>query len=219
MKKSFLSLFVLATITLTSCKEEIKETQEPIDAAVASEDSNSFKVDTTKSVVEWVGSKPTGKHNGTIALSSGEIFLNNGKIESGNFILDMASITVLDLKPGDGKEDLEAHLKGIEKEEDADHFFNIKKFPEGKFELTSVETAEGKTTMNGNLTLKGITKPVSFPAILTVDGNTLNLSSESFIINRTNWGVNYASKSVFGDLKDKFVNDDIELKVNLTATK
>lgn len=219
MKKSFLSLFVLATITLTSCKEEIKETQEPIEVAVASEDSNSFKVDTAKSVIEWVGSKPTGKHNGTIALSSGEIFLNNGKIESGNFILDMASITVLDLKPGDGKEDLEAHLKGIEKEEDADHFFNIKKFPEGKFELTSVETVEGKTTMNGNLTLKGITKPVSFPAILTVDGNTLNLSSESFMINRTNWGVNYASKSVFGDLKDKFVNDDIELKVNLTATK
>ncbi|MDD2985889.1 YceI family protein [Flavobacterium sp.] len=219
MKKLFLSLFVLAAFTFTSCKEEVKETAEPIDAAVASETSNSFKVDTAKSVVEWVGSKPTGKHNGTIALSSGEIFLNNGKVESGNFIFDMASIQVLDLKPGDGKEDLEAHLKGLEKEEDADHFFNIKKFPEAKFELTSVETVEGKTTMTGNLTIKEITKSVSFPALLTVDGNTLNISSEPFMINRTNWGVNYASKSVFDNLKDKFVNDDIELKVNLTATK
>jgi polyisoprenoid-binding protein YceI len=219
MKKSFLSLFVLAAFTFTSCKEEPKEITEPIDAAVASEDSNSFKVDTDKSVIEWIGSKPTEKHNGTISLASGEIFLNNGKVESGNFTIDMASITVLDLKPGDGKEDLEAHLKGLQKEEDADHFFNTKKFPEAKFELTSVEKVEGKTKMNGNLTIKGISKPVSFPALLTVDGDTLNLSSEAFMINRTEWGVNYASKSIFDNLKDKFVNDDIELKVNLTATK
>lgn len=219
MKKSFLSLFILAAFTFTSCKEEPKEVTEPIDAAVASEESSSFKVDVTKSSIEWIGSKPTENHNGTIALSSGEIFLNNGKVESGNFTIDMASITVLDLKPGDGKEDLEAHLKGTAKEDDADHFFNTKKFPEGKFELTSVETVDGKTTMNGNLTLKDVTKPVSFPAILTIDGDTLNLSSESFKINRTEWGVNYASKSVFDNLKDKFVNDDIELKVNLTASK
>jgi hypothetical protein len=47
----------------------------------------------------------------------------------------------------------------------------------------------------------------------------MTLSTDSFKINRTEWNINYASKSIFDDLKDKFVNDDIELKVNVTATK
>jgi polyisoprenoid-binding protein YceI len=67
--------------------------------------------------------------------------------------------------------------------------------------------------------LKGITKPVKFPATITLDGNKMTLSTDSFKINRTEWNINYASKSIFDDLKDKFVNDDIELKVNVTATK
>ncbi|HBI01928.1 MAG TPA: YceI family protein [Flavobacterium sp.] len=219
MKKIILSLVVLATLSLTSCKNEKAETTEPVDAAVATETASTYKVDATKSTIEWVGSKPAGKHNGTIALSSGELALNNGKVESGKFTIDMNSITVLDLKAGDGKEDLEGHLKGLGKEEDADHFFNTKKFPEGTFEITSVATVDAVTTVSGNLTLKGITKPVSFPATIAVDGDTVMLNSESFKINRTEWSVNYASKSVFDDLKDKFVDDEIELKVSVTATK
>ncbi|WP_415060654.1 YceI family protein [Flavobacterium sp.] len=219
MKKIILSLVVVTTLSLTSCKKEAEST-EPVEAAAeASADANTFKVDATKSSIEWVGTKPAGKHNGTISLSAGELSLNNGKVESGKFTIDMNSITVLDLKAGDGKEDLEGHLKGLGKEEDADHFFNTKKFPEGTFEITSVETVDAKTTVNGNLTLKGITKPVSFPASIAVDGNNLTLSSESFKINRTLWGVNYASKSIFDNLKDKFVDDEIELKVTVTATK
>ena len=219
MKKSILSLFVLATITFVGCKNEKTEAGDAADVAVASEEAVTYNVDSSASMVEWVGSKPSGKHNGTIALSNGELALNNGKVESGKFTIDMNSITVLDLAAGDGKEDLEGHLKGLGKEEDADHFFNTKKFPEGTFEITSVNTVDAVTTVSGNLTLKGITKPVSFPATITVDENTLTLSSESFKIDRTQWNVNYASKSVFDNLKDKFVNDEIELKVSITATK
>ena len=219
MKKIILSLVVLATLSLTSCKNEKAETTEAVDAAVATEEASTYTVDATKSTIEWIGSKPAGKHNGTIALSKGELALNNGKVESGKFTIDMNSITVLDLAAGDGKEDLEGHLKGLGKEEDADHFFNTKKFPEGTFEITSVETVDAVTTVSGNLTLKGITKPVSFPATIAVDGDTVMLNSESFKINRTEWSVNYASKSVFDDLKDKFVDDEIELKVSVTATK
>lgn len=219
MKKIILCLVVLTTLSLTSCKNDKAETSEPVeDAAIATETATTYKLDTTKSTIEWVGSKPTGKHNGTIALSNGELSLNNGKVESGKFTIDMNSITVLDLKAGDGKEDLEGHLKGLGKEEDADHFFNTKKFPEGTFEITSVATVDAVTTVSGNLTLKGITKPVSFPAMILVDGNTVTLNSETFKINRTHWNVNYASKSVFDNLKDKFVEDEIELKVSITAT-
>lgn len=219
MKKTIFSLVVLATLSLTSCKNEKTETTETVDAAVATEEASIYTVDESKSIIEWVGSKPAGKHNGTIALSKGELALNNGKVESGNFTIDMNTITVLDLATGDGKEDLEGHLKGRGKEEDADHFFNTKKFPEGTFEITAVQTIDAVTTVSGNLTLKDITKSVSFPATISVDGDTVMLNSETFIIDRTQWNVNYASKSIFDDLKDKFVNDEIELKVSLTATK
>jgi polyisoprenoid-binding protein YceI len=221
MKKNILSLFLIASVMLTvSCKNDKTETPEVQDeAAVASDSSTPYVVDSAASIIEWVGAKPTGKHNGTIAISNGEVYLNNGKIESGKFTIDMTSITVLDLKAGDGKEDLEGHLKGLGKEEDADHFFNTNKFPEGSFEITAVNTVDAQTTVEGNLTLKGITNPVKFPATITLDGNKMTLSTESFKINRTEWNVNYKSKSIFDDLKDKFVNDDIELTVNVTATK
>lgn len=221
MKKNILSLVLIAATMLTvSCKNDKKETTETTqDAAVATDSASPYVVDASTSIIEWVGSKPAGKHNGTIAISNGELYLNNGKIESGKFTIDMTSITVLDLKAGDGKEDLEGHLKGLGKEEDADHFFNTKKFPEASFEITAVNTVDAQTTVEGNLTLKGITKPVKFPAMITLDGNKMTLSTESFKINRTEWNVNYASKSIFDDLKDKFVDDEIELKVNVTATK
>lgn len=135
------------------------------------------------------------------------------------FVIDMNSIVVTDLVAGDGKEDLEAHLKGTGDKAGEDHFFNATKFPESKFEITGITSIEGKTTVNGNLTIKNITKPVSFPAKVTYEGDTMMLVSEAFMINRTQWNVNYASKSIFDDLKDKFVNDEIELVVKLNATK
>lgn len=220
MKKSILSLFVLATISMNvACKGEKNETEEVGEVATASEESTTYVVDTQNSVIEWIGSKPAGKHNGTINLKSGEVAVKNDSIQSGKFVIDMNSIVVTDLKAGDGKEDLEAHLKGTGDKEDEDHFFNVGKFPEGMFEITTITTENGKTTVNGNLTLKGVTKPVSFSAALAYEGDTMMLTSDSFQINRTHWNVNYASKSIFDDLKDKFVNDEIELVVKLKATK
>jgi polyisoprenoid-binding protein YceI len=220
MKKSILSLFVLATLFLNvACKGEKNETGEAGDVATASVESTTYIVNTETSIIEWIGSKPTGKHNGVINLKSGELAVKNDSIESGMFIIDMNSIVVTDLKIGDGKEDLEGHLKGTGDKEGEDHFFNVGKFPEGTFEISSITSANGKATVNGNLTLKGVTKPVSFSATVTYEGDTMMLTSDSFLINRTQWNVNYASKSIFDDLKDKFVNDDIELVVKLKATK
>jgi polyisoprenoid-binding protein YceI len=220
MKKSILSLFVLATLFLNvACKGEKKEAGEAGDVATASAESTTYIVNTETSIIEWIGSKPSGKHNGVINLKSGELAVKNDSIESGMFIIDMNSIVVTDLKISDGKEDLEGHLKGTGDKEGEDHFFNVGKFPEGIFKISSITSANGKATVNGNLTLKGITKPVNFSAMVTYEGDTMMLTSDTFQINRTNWNVNYASKSIFDDLKDKFVNDEIELVVKLVATK
>lgn len=221
MKKGILSLLVLATLSVVSCKKdkaneaEIKET---VEAPVTSNEAVKFNVDAKASTINWVATKPTGKHTGTIALKNGELYAKDGVIETGKFFIDMTSITVTDLK-GDDKASLEGHLKGLGKESDVDHFFNTKKYPEGVFEITKVTDEAGKKMIEGNLTLKDITKSVKFPATVTVDDKGISIDSDSFTINRTLWNVNYGSKSVFDNLGDKFINDDIELKVSVKATK
>jgi len=220
MKKTVLSLLVLASMsTFVSCKKEATTTGEAIETVDASKSSVVYKVDMENSVVNWKGTKPTGAHTGTIKLMGGEALVNNGKLESGMFVFDMNSILVTDLKPGDGKEDLETHLKGTGEKADQDHFFNVGKYPTGSFEVTKVSEENGKTMITGNLTLKEISKSITIPALTSNDETAITIKSEPFMIDRTEWKVNYASKSVFGDLKDKFVDDNIELVIDVKILK
>ena len=225
MKKIVLSCAVILALTVASCKNNNANAEQAVEqaadqaaaaveqAAAAVMVSGTYTVEPS-SVVEWVGKKPTGQHTGTIGLQSGSLTLDNGKV-TGDFTIDMNSITVTDITEADGKLDLEAHLKGTGKEDGADHFFNVKTYPTGTFKLTSFDGAN----VTGDLTLKGKTKTISFPATLTITDNEVTLESKPFEINRVDFGVNYASKSVFGDLKDKFINDEIELVVKVKAKK
>ena len=225
MKKIVLSCAVILALTVASCKNNNANAEQAVEqaadqaaaaveqAATAVMVSGTYTVEPS-SVVEWVGKKPTGQHTGTIGLQSGSLTIDNGKV-TGDFTIDMNSITVTDITEADGKLDLEAHLKGTGKEDGADHFFNVKTYPTGTFKLTSFDGAN----VTGDLTLKGKTKTISFPATLTITDNEVTLESKPFEINRVDFGVNYASKSVFGDLKDKFINDEIELVVKVRAKK
>ena len=225
MKKIVLSCAVIFALTVASCKNNNANAEQAVEqaadqaaaaveqAAAAVMVSGTYTVEPS-SVVEWVGKKPTGQHTGTIGLQSGSLTVDNGKV-TGDFTIDMNSITVTDITEADGKLDLEAHLKGTGKEDGADHFFNVKTYPTGTFNLTSFDGAN----VTGDLTLKGKTKTISFPATLTITDNEVTLESKPFEINRVDFGVNYASKSVFGDLKDKFINDEIELVVKVKAKK
>ena len=225
MKNRIASLLILSVLTLTvSCKNDKTTEAETTEAGTVKDvsgEATQYIVDAQASKIEWTGSKPTGKHTGTIMLADGAVFLKDSVLDSGKFNIDMNTIVVTDLT-GDDKSNLEAHLKGTApdaKEADMDHFFNVKKFPAGSFEITSAKTENGMTTVEGNLTLKGITKNVKFPAKVAIDGDMMTLESEIFSINRTLWNVNYGSKSIFDNLGDKFVNDEIELKVIVTAKK
>jgi len=220
MKKIIVNILVVAAIAIgtVACKGEKKN---ETDATAAKEvaaviEATKFKIDTENSAIEWTGFKPTGQHSGIIALESGVVKV--GEKVSGTFLIDMNSLTVTDLKTGEGKEDLEGHLKGSAKENE-DHFFNVAKFPTAGFEVTGVTEKDGKKQMQGNLTIKGIKKNIEFPVTYSITGDAMELTSETFTINRTDWGVNYGSKSIFDNLGDKFINDDIEIKISLKANK
>ncbi len=221
MKKVIFNLFIVAGITMATvgCKIENKEakTEDAQEVAVAGTEAFEFMVDTTASVIEWKGEKPTGTHTGTIKLSQGTFKANDSIVESGTFVVDMKTLEVTDLD-GEDKLKLERHLMGTVKDKEGD-FFNVEKYPNTSFEVTGISQKEGKTMLQGNLTMKKETKNVEFPVSISLNGDTLKLTSDSFVIDRTKWGVNFGSKSVFDSLGDKFINDEIELTINLKAYK
>lgn len=220
MKQTILKSLAFAALAVATVACKGKKNNET--AASAAQEvitevaASKFLVDTENSVIEWTGFKPGEQHNGTLHLESGVVKV--GDKLSGTFLINMNSLAVTDLEPGNGKESLEGHLKGSAKEKE-DHFFNVAKYPTAAFEVTGVTEKEGKKMMQGNLTVRGIKKNIEFPVSYSVEGDAMTLTTEAFTINRTDWGVNYGSKSIFNDLGDKFIMDDIELKISLKATK
>ena len=166
-----------------------------------------FKVDVENTTLNWKGYKPTGSHIGTIKLVSGNIVMKNNTISTGYFVADMSTI-----KDTEGNEKLEGHLK-------SEDFFEIAAYPISKFEITETATKAGKVHVTGNMTIKGITKQITFPATYTVNNNLVTLTSENFQINRADFNVKYKSKTFFNDLKDKFVNDEFDFQLTITAKK
>ena len=162
------------------------------------------KVDVAKTKISWVGKKVTGAHEGTVSLKEGNLVFNGKKLTGGTFTVDMNSIQVTDLKAGQGKEKLEGHLK-------ADDFFGTDKYPTAKLNFTKVAAKQnGLYTVTADLTLKGITKPITFD--ITVNGNK---ATSALKIDRTKFDIKYGSGSFFDSLGDKAISDEFELAVEL----
>jgi polyisoprenoid-binding protein YceI len=166
-----------------------------------------FTVNVENSNLNWKGYKPTGTHNGTIKLLSGNVAMENNKIIGGNFVADMSTIT-----EAGGSAKLEGHLK-------SEDFFEIAVYPLSKFEITEIENKGEKIQVTGNMTIKGITKQITFPAALLINKDEMTLTSDTFQINRADFNVKFKSKTFFNDLKDKFVDDEFNFQVTIIAKK
>ncbi|MDN3593353.1 YceI family protein [Zunongwangia endophytica] len=222
MKKNIVKGFMALSLIvgLGSCKNNNgheTSAEDAKEAAEATAESMEYTVDTTASTISWIGEKPTGQHTGTIQVSDGTFMANDSIIESGNFTIDMTSIEVTDLE-GDDKKSLEAHLMGTVEGKEGD-FFNVNEYSDASFEVTGISETEGKMMLEGNLTIKEETKNIFFPVSINKTDNGYEISSEEFKIDRTNWNVNYGSKSVFDGLGDNFIYDDITLKLDIKANK
>jgi len=172
-----------------------------------------YLVNASKSKVEWLGTKITGKHNGDVTIKEGTLTLEKNKLKGGKVVIDMNTINTTDLQ-GDYKNKLDGHLK------DAD-FFDVASFPESVLVIKSVKNKKGKgtnTLITADLTIKGITNQITFPAnILVKDGNTY--ANANITIDRTKWNITYSSGSVFKSLGDKVIHDEIVFTIKLEANK
>ena len=168
--------------------------------------TETFKVDTELSSIDWIGRKVTGQHTGKIKITSGEVKMSGKAVKGGSFTMDMTSIT-------SDSERLTGHLK-------TDDFFSVEKNPTSAFVITKV-TASGKDRINvtGNLTIKGITNEITFPATVKKQGNAIVAVAKNVMVNRAKYDIRYGSKSFFNDIGNKAIDDEFELGINLVAKK
>ena len=135
--------------------------------------------------------------------------IENGQLLGGTVEVDMSTIEGDDHRADNN---LIKHLK------DPD-FFDVKKFPISTIAITRVEsTNDENKKVTGNLTIKGITHPVSFPAKIEVKDGIVKASGK-LVIDRTKWDVRYKSGKFFDNLKDQAIADDIEFNIKIVAKK
>lgn len=170
-----------------------------------------YKVNVADSKVAWTGEKIAGTHTGTINVSQGALEFDGDKLTGGSFVIDMNSIVDTDLQ-GEYKEKLEGHLK-------SDDFFGVASYPTSQFKITSVKPAgKNKYDITGDITIKGITQKITFPAVIEVNGKMVTATS-TITVDRSKFNVKYGSKSFFDDIGDKVIYDEFKLDVTLVALK
>lgn len=199
MKKTGILIMAIALIAMSFSS--------PIKSIIST-----HEVDVLNSTISWKGYKPTGSHNGSIMLQSGTIEMDGDYLIGGSFTANMSSI-----KDADGSANLEGHLK-------SEDFFEVEKYATSNFVITEVIVNEddeetGDLIIKGEMTIKGITKEISFSAEVSETDDSILFESETFQINRADFNVKYKSKTFFNDLKDKFVNDEFDMQVSLVAKK
>ena len=187
-------------------------------------------INSRMSSLEWEGGlKVVNKnHNGNLKLKSGNIYLNKGNKISGNILINMTSMTNIDLSDSK-KEYLIGHLRSQD-------FFHVERFPVASLKIKNSKILEkqsnGKYNMeiSGDLTIKSVTKPVIFTALVDL-GSDIKSASGTMKFNRIDFGVQYRSeiklddaKSFWNDLQttkkttmDKVIKDEIEVKFNIVS--
>ncbi|MGP1992703.1 YceI family protein [Zobellia laminariae] len=189
MKKGVFSLALALVFGVATATEPVAEDKK--------------EVKTETSTITWKAYKVTGSHTGTVNLKSGTLAFDGDKLTGGEFVVDMTTLVATDLE-GESKGKLEGHLK-------SEDFFSTEKNTEATLVFTSVE-AKGKNAyeVTGDLTIKGITKPVTFD--VSVYGSKATASVK---VDRTAYDIKYGSGNFFENLGDKTIYDEFDLVVDL----
>lgn len=172
-------------------------------AAAAIANGNYYPVAGT--TVGWMGAKAMGDHKGNVTLKSGSLSINNGSINGGSFTMDMNSITCTDLE-GEYNGKLVGHLKSPD-------FFDVANHAEATLKITKFGAKKGNTQpITGDLTIKGITKPVTFNATITPAGKGMAAVKSTIVVDRSLYNITYKG------MADNLIKDNFEIYVDMKVS-
>ena len=217
--KRLIIVLTLAGLGLTfGCKSPAGEKAKlaEADTIIANtEGADRYEVDASQSKIEWIGYKPTGQHNGTLNIKSGALYLVDDTPVGGEFVIDMNSLKVLDLEDPEWNGKLTGHLRSPD-------FFDVDNNPEANFVVTRIvrnKNSGPAYLLTGNLTIKGITKSVTFGADIEREGEFFSGKTPQFTIDRTEYDIRYKSSKFFSNLQNEFINDEFALSISLKGKK
>ncbi len=195
-------IWILPTVLLlTACGNvgDAPEAQTGEAVTVAESEGEALPIDTTQSAINWRAAKVTRAHDGGFNMFTGTVSVADNNVTGIDVAIDTRSIW-------SDTERLTGHLMSAD-------FFDVETYPEAQFQadqITPVDSAGATHLVTGNLTMHGQTHAVTFPASITVADNTVQATAD-FIINRTNWGINYTGAA------DDLIENDVRLILNVSA--
>lgn len=210
-------LLITSVVFLTACGTSVDtlETRDAQSSTEATEETTNEQrttlinpLDLDASSMEWTGSRVDGvSFTGTMDELEGEAFFEDGDLVGGEFTINMDSMNI-------DNQGLLDHLKN-------EDFFDVEKFKTATFKITEVgklNPNNAKQEISGDLTIKGITKNITFTASIT-ETNEIYGAVADFAIDRTDWDIKYGSGDFFDDLGDKAIKNEIEFKLNIVTKK
>ena len=210
MRSSIINTTIIGLLLITGCSTKDKNSSKEVKVLSVIEtklNTGLYNVLEDSSQVlwecEWLGG---AKHDGSVQLVSGSIDISETSDVNGKFIVDLNSMKCFDLKNEFTNKKLIGHLK-------SDDFFDVANYPNAVLELVSGKNISGNEfKFNGNLTIKGRTHPVTFKGTV-VENNSSYDADLKLIFDRSKYDVRYRSASLFSDLGDRIIADDVKLTV------
>src|ERR1700756_3962611 len=178
--------------------------------------SGRFEVDQNASLVEWVVRNLFNRHTGTVQLGPGQILIKDGRLAGGHLTVDMTSLRCTDIPDPAINAHLIAHLE-------SDDFFSVDRYPRAELEIkavnyrSEVRLDEPNYQIKGDFTLRGVTNPIEFAAVVARKGDGSFTAQASLDLDRTVWGATYGSAKYFARLGQHLVNDEFHLQLKVVT--
>ena len=213
MKKFLLpALFAVAVLGAAPAASAQK-----MNSAKMATNAPAYKLQPQLSTLGWEGKAVTHGHNGSMEFTDGELLVKGNALVGGTVTVNMKSLKALDIKDAESQGKFVGHMT-------SDDFFGVEKFPTSTFKIVSVTPIKraakdaDNATIAGDMTIKGVTQRISFPAKVGVKGGVAAASGK-VTIDRTKFGLKYGSKTFFDSIGDKAIYDTFDLSFNVIAKK
>jgi rhodanese-related sulfurtransferase/polyisoprenoid-binding protein YceI len=173
-------------------------------------------IDPAASRVEWIGRSRNGRNSGTLPISKGELRFKDGRLAYGFFEMDMTGLANENIADQALAKVLIAHLQSRD-------FFLTDVFPTTRFETThvtsmvGVASGEANCDVEGQLTLRGVTRDLRFPATVERLDDGRIAAEAHFDVDRTCFGANYGSGRFFEKLGMHLVHDVISVNLRVVT--
>lgn len=231
-------LFIAAAMLTFSCSNPAENVETTEAQEVATAEGKTLSIVPNETTIAWRGYKPAGQHFGKIPAIEGSLAVKGEEITGGKFTFDITGLKIEDMEEANenyGK--LWGHLQSAD-------FFDAENHPQATFEITEVEpfaagdviadveqfatdnTPKSSTELapenpthwiSGNLTMRGTTKNIKFPAIVSLENGAVTAKA-GFNIDRTAWGLAYGDEATAVDkAKDQFIYNTVSLSLDVKA--